>query len=1859
MIGTIADCHLSEQIYDSANSMVFRAQRESSTVPPPSHQSLIVKILKEDYPSAAELTRYRQEYEITRSLSDVDGVIDVYSLEPYQRTFAMLLEDIDGRSLKDLYLGKAIPIRRFLALSIEIAGVLGQVHFRNIIHKDINPSNVLYNPTTGHIKLIDFGISTQLSRENPTLKNPRVLEGTLAYISPEQTGRMNRSLDYRTDFYSLGVTFYELLTGKLPFPASDPLELVHCHIAHQPVPPHEIDPQIPITISRIVLKLMAKTAEDRYQSAFGLQADLERCWQSLQDHGVIQDFPLGLQDLSDRFRIPQRLYGRDGELVSLLQAFERVNHGEESGSELMLVAGYSGVGKSSLVAEIHKPITERRGYFIAGKYDQYQRDVPYSAVIDAFKDLVKQLLTESEEQLELWRDRLSESLGPNGGVVSGVIPEIELIVGEQPPVPELGPTEAQNRFNLVFQNFIRVFCNSEHPLVLFLDDLQWADSASLRLLERTMRDRQLHYFLVIGAYRDNEVGPTHPFMALLNRLDEAEVPINTIFLKPLSQLHLCQLIADTVGRSVDEVLPLAQLVRQKTEGNPFFVNEFLKSLHADGLLHYSTDTRRWEWDIEHIQAKELTDNVVDLLINRLSKLPTSTQQVLQQAACVGAQFDLNTLAIVCQRSPAEVFHDLTVGVQQGLLVALSELNPDLAIDNFRFEHDRIQQAAYATIDRESRPGFHLNIGRLLLNSMPAKTLSGRLFEVVDHLNQAINIIANPDNPNPEQRIQLAELNLRGGRKAKAATAYQAAARYLGTGLELMGEEGWTDDYDLTLALHDEAVEVAYLNQQFDRLKNLAEVVENKTQLVLHCVNVARVKILAEIAHNLHLDAIGIGLNILSRLGINLSEPAEPNIATELTTVEQLRQDIAIHTLLDRPSMHEVDKLAAMQILSELLSSGYQASIGHFILSDLKQIELSLKYGNTAESAFAYDCYGIILCGVTGDIETGYQFGCLAQEVVEKFRAKDCQSRVIFVFNAFVRHWIEPLANTIEDLHNGYQVGVETGDLEYASYSLCWEAMHSLLTGRELLPLSERMQEYNQTTAEFQQSACLLYLKIYQQTVANLLGQADDPSQFDGQHLQESEVLIDSAKNKLAMAFFYVHKCMVCYLLQDYETAKDCSDLAQACADGMIAASTVVTLNFYDSLTCLALCDIRPGSDREELLARVDRNQEKLLHWAHHAASNNRHKYDLVEAERHRVLGKLEQAGALYDRAISGAKASGFINEEALGNELAAICYLGRDRQQFGRVYLREAYFAYFQWGAAAKVQQMEDRYPQLISISAPMPSDTTRTTRRAVGRTTLHAPATTSTLHGGDQSLDLAAVLQASQAIASEIVLDKLLLSLIQILVKNAGAQRGLLLLEKQGDFAIEASWDVESGRDTILQSLPFANYLPQSLLNYVQRTQESVVLSDATQPGNFSNDPYIQTHQPRSVLCAPLLNQRRLSGILYLENNLTMGAFTSSRLEVLQLLSGQAAIAIDQARLYANLEQKVEERTQELSNTLEELQRTQEGLIQSEKMAALGQLVAGIAHEINTPMGAIRSSIQYIAGFLDKTLPELPHFFGSLTAEREQQFLQLLQKSLVPKTVLSGRERRRTRKRMASQLAEAGVEKGETIANLLLDLNIYENYEPFIPLFKAEDSESFLKMVRHWTRMRESARDIGTAGERAAKIIFALKTYARYDHREDASEAQITEGIDAVLTLYHSQIKHGVTVVRNYDDIPSIPCYFDELSQVWTNLIHNALQAMDFKGTLTVGVTQVNSYIQVQITDSGTGIPEKVQAKIFNPFFTTKPPGEGSGLGLDIVKKIVDKHGGTISFQSVPGNTTFTVQLPMAMKNSPASKTTGEFSTD
>ncbi|MEQ8468511.1 AAA family ATPase [Coleofasciculus sp. E1-EBD-02] len=1965
------------QVYESANSLVYRGIREQD------QQGVILKVLKQNYPTPSELTRYKQEYEITRNLN-IDGVVKAYDIQPYQRTLVIVLEDFGASSLKQLMNDSAgahvgATLWEFLDIAIKTTEIVGQIHSSNVIHKNINPANIVFNRETGQLKIIDFGISTQLNRENPTPKNPNVLEGTLAYISPEQTGRMNRTLDYRTDFYSLGVTFYELLTGKLPFETTDALELVHCHIAKQPVSPHELvgathESFLPTIVSDIVMKLMAKTAEERYQSGWGIKADLEECLHQLQTTGGIFSFPLGTQDISDKFQIPQKLYGREAEVETLLKAFDRVADNPQSQIEMMLVAGYSGIGKSSLVAEIHKPNTRLRGYFTEGKFDQFQRNIPYSAIVSALKGLMRQLLTESEAQLTQWREKLLAAVGSNGQVIIDVIPEVELIVGKQPPVPELGLTESQNRFNLVFSQFIRAFCTKEHPLVIFLDDLQWADSATLKLIELMMTDNETQYLVLMGAYRDNEVNPTHPLMMTLDGLKKQGAIVNSITLAPLELESISQLIADTLHSDTDEVKPLAELVREKTDGNPFFANQFLKTLHAENLITFNLQGYCWQWDLEQIEAQNITENVVELMIGKLKKLPEATQEVLRLAACIGASFDLTTSSIICEKSKEDVSSYLVTAIQSGFILPTSELDTELLIHDYKFLHDRVQQAAYALIDEAEKQAINLQIGRLLLQNTDAETLSEEIFKIVDHLNLGTELVSHQ-----AERDKIAELNLMAGKKAKAATAYQAAIKYLNTGLNLLSADSWQSKYELTLSLYEEATEAAYLNSDFDRTDKLIKLARKNAKTILDEVKFCEIEIQVYAAQDKPLEAVKTSLSILALLGIEFpQQPSELDFQKGLGEITSNLAGQQIEDLINLPQMTSSEKLSAMRIFSISHISFYCSVPELFPLIIMKQVSLSIQYGNTPESSVSYANYGLILCGIIKDIDSGYRFGQLALGLLERFNAKKLKAKVIFLVNVWINHWKKHPRKILQNFLNAYSSGLEMGDVESAALSAFLHSYTSFFIGNELSKLEQEMNLFRDSIAQMNQEFPLSMHNIYHQIVINLID-IDKKAVFsrgniDNKFLDFSE----KADNRTTLCHLFSNKLIVCYLFDRPREALQNAVETEKYIDSLISTMTESVFCFYDSLVHLSLYKDASNSDRKNILDKVIANQEKMKLWAHHAPMNNLHKFHLVEAEKARVLGQFFEAEEFYEQAIAGARENEFIQEEALAYELAAKFYLERGREKFAQTYMKEAHYAYTRWGAKAKVEDLEAKYPQLLTKSSSTKSITSTTT------TTI---ASTSGSQSGE-ALDLASVMKASQAISGEIRLDKLLTKLITILLENTGAQSGFLLLETKGELFIETEARA-NGEVTVLQAMPLEFVKPNgempllssAIINYVVRTRKSLVLDDAMHKGNFTNERYIKKYGVKSVLCVPLLNQGQLSGIVYLENNLTTGAFTPDRLEVLQLLSGQAAIAITNAKLYTEvkqserrltqyleampvgvsvhtstgqlhyanqkaqellgfrchveaeteqiaeayqvycagtqelypneqipvvrslagetvkvddlelqqldkrlplevsstpifdetgkisyaiaafqditerkqaekliaeynrtLETQVAERTQALAQALEEVKTIQDELIQKEKMAALGQLIAGIAHEINTPLGAIRSSAGNIAKFLDQTLEQLPTLFQSLSTEDSASFLALLQRSLQHQSTFSTKEERKFKRALRRELENSDIHDADIIAERLVIMGITDEIASLMPLLQRSDSFQILEIAYKLSELKRGTATINTSTDRASKVVFALKTYSRYDQAEEKIIVNLTDGIETVLTLYHNQLKQGVKVIRNYTDIPPVSCYADELNQVWTNLIHNALQAMDNRGTLTIEVTQVNQEAKISITDSGSGIPEEIKSKIFEPFFTTKPAGEGSGLGLDIVKKIIDKHSGHLTVESQLGRTTFNVFLPI-----------------
>ena len=1533
------------QIYESVNSLVYRAIRQEDGQP------VILKFLKQDSPSPQELTRYKQEYDITHSLN-IEGVINVYDLEYYQNNLVIILEDFGAISLRELVNSKDIKFKEFLPYFISIADILGHIHASNIIHKDINPSNIVINPSTGILKIIDFGISTQLSRENPTLKNPNILEGTLAYISPEQTGRMNRTLDYRTDFYSLGVTFYELLTGKLPFETMDALELVHCHIAKQPIPPHEVNLELPLVISEIVMKLMAKTAEERYKSAFGLKADLEICLRQLEENGQILSFPLATKDISDKFQIPQKLYGRSQEVETLLSAFERTSQGP---AELMLVAGYSGIGKSALVNEVHKPITEKRGYFISGKFDQFQRNIPYSAVGAAFEGLVRQILTENDEDLGKWRDKLLAVLGSNAQVIIDVIPNMELIIGTQPPVPELGAMESQNRFNLVFENFIRAFCSLENPLVIFLDDLQWADSASLKLMELMMRDNNTHYLFLIGAYRDNEVTPTHPLMMILEGLRSQNITIHQITLSPLQPDHICQLIADTLDSNIDSVKPLADLVTRKTGGNPFFVNEFLKTLYTESLLTFDCQQLSWLWNIPQIEEKGITDNVVELMIGKLKKLPFFTQKVLSLAACVGANFALNTLSVVSNKSSKELFKDLEAALQSGLILPISELDADLLIQDYQFLHDRVQQGAYALMDDEEKTAIHWQIGRMLLAHLSEDARSEKLFEIVDHLNQSRVLIIEET-----EKIELATLNLDAGIKAKDATAYGAAQEYLIAGRECLNSTSWLEYYDLTLNLHIQLANVEFLMGNFERSQDLISLILTQVKTPLEKAEVYNLLLLQYTMMAKYQDVIETGRKALKELGIDLPDSdLEAALQVELAQAQENLRDREIASLINAPEITIPEQKLAIKLLSNIDPAAYFSNQKLYAVIVVKMAKLSLKYGHIPESSKAYVTYGIVLGSRLGDYQSGYEFGRLSVALSEKFKAPDQKCSACLVFGGHINHWLKHIKYAENLLNDSYHAGMECGELRHAGYALEHQLRYLFYQGNNLDSLKERLQNYLLFNQNVKNTWATDGILGFQLAFFNLIGMTSTKLDFDNGEINDRQYLEQCLEhNSFAwLCTFNIFKGQILYLYGYLDEALTCIGEAEKWLSYVLGHFQGSEYNFHSSLIWAGIYSQSSPDQQKEYWQRLESNQKQMKIWADNSPDNFEHKYLLIAAEMARLEGNILDAMSLYDRAILSARQNNFIQNEALANELAAKFWLSQEKDEFAKIYLKKASYGYQLWGAKRKVEDLQEKYPLLLKSSSVNSLTTTR-----------QSTMVTSTGTSSPLAFDFSTVMKASLAISGEIVLEQLLTALMKILIESAGAEIGHLILETKGKLLIETSGGIDEQQITVLQSLPIDGNLPVSLINYVARTQETVVLDNATYQGDFTNEPYITSHQPKSILCVPLINQGQLVSILYFENNLAIAAFTPERIEVLKVLSAQAAISIENARLYQTLEDKVKERTLQLAEANEEIMVLNEKLKEENVRMSAELDIAKKLQEMILPKPLELESIEglEIAGFME-----------------------------------------------------------------------------------------------------------------------------------------------------------------------------------------------------------------------------------------------------------------------------------------------------
>ncbi|MCL1466971.1 AAA family ATPase [Argonema galeatum] len=1882
---------MNEIIYESSKTFVYRGQRDRTSQP------VIIKILKDEYPTIEEITRLRQEFIIPQKI-DCAGIVKPYSLENYQNSFALILEDFGGQSLKQIFEFQALEIKAFLQIAISLAEILAQLHKVSIIHKDIKPSNIIFNPETGEVKLTDFSIAIALPKEQQAVVNPHLLEGTLAYISPEQTGRMNRAIDYRSDFYSLGVTFYELLTGQLPFITNDLMELIHCHIAKKPVPPHllnEGNGKIPPVLSHIVMKLMEKNAEERYQSAAGLKFDLETCLQELETRGEIANFRLGTRDRGTQLLIPQKLYGREAEVAELLAAFDRIAvkdapmeespatedsqstiQNSKSKIELMLVSGYSGIGKTSIVNEVHKPIVAARGYFISGKFDQFKRNIPYAALIQAFSELLRHILTESNEQIAVWKVKLLDAIGTNGQIVIDVIPELELIIGSQPEVPSVGALEAQNRFNRVFLHFVGVFCQPEHPLVIFLDDLQWADSASLKLIQLLVTDDNSKYLLMIGAYRDNEVSPTHPLIQTLEKIRETETRVNDIIVKPLFLANVSQLIGDTLNVDVDakRLKQFSELVFNKTQGNPFFLTQLFKTLYSEGLIVYQVETDSWQWDIKEIQAIGITDyNVVDLVARNIRKLPETTQKVLKLAACVGNQFNLEILSIVNEESNVVTAGYLWSALQAGLILPIGENYKipqlfageelsnlqDIKVD-YRFLHDRVQQAAYSLIPEDDKKATHLKIGQLLLKNTTPEERKDNIFALVNQLNFGLDLLTKQSAKN-----DLAELNLIAGQKAKANTAYEAAVNFFNIGIELLDKNSWERQYKLTFDLYIEASEAEYLIANIEGGEILCDRALAKAESTLDRVKLYELKLKFIMAKNQIQAVLEMGLQTLELLGVTLSQSPP--------------QDFDFEKLANLPPMTDPHKLAAMQMLFSIYPAACFAESNLVLPILYTTIELSRQYGNAPASVNAYCSYGALVAWLIPDIDLAYQLGQLSLRVLDKLNAREFRCKAILTIAINIQHNKEHIRNILDNFIQAIQSGLEIGDIEWASYAVAYYCESLFYTGEYLDTVAEKQSEYLNLVLKLKIEHSIYLTKIIYQLVANLQGISFERCLMVGEVFNEEEALPYLAKLNSIIPIFYIYfaKSMLCYLFKEYDRALQYSKKAVNYA-GFIQANIIFTEhNLFYSLALLAnysQADSESAEKLQEDLNQVAANQEKMRYWAHHAPMNYQHKYDLVEAEKARVLGQSLEAMEYYDRAISGAKENKYVQHQALASELAGEFYLALGRQKIARTYLVDAYYAYGRWGAKAKVKHLEASYPELfLPLRNKKKSLSTQETSIEITRETI-----TSTSSSVSNTIDVATAIKASQAISCEVHLDKLLATLMQIVLSNTGAEKVYLLLFKTENWAIEAQF---TDGQLKLPSLPLTESqdLPISLINYVERTQETLVIDDVTTDTTFAADPYIKKQQPKSVLCTPIKNQGRMISLLYLENNLVTGAFTPGRLQILQLISAQAAISLENALLYRTLEEKVEDRTAQISQTNQLLQheiverkqievqlRQSEarylGIIEDQTELIIRFLRDGKVTFVNEAFcrffGLRREEIigyhyapvvfeedrEYVAAFVNSISKENPvaSVENRVIVKGEIRWAQWINRAIFDQSDrlleyqavgrdITDRKKAEAELETAKEAAEsANRAKSTFLANMSHELRT-----PLNAIL------GFSQLMSRATNLVKEQQDnlgiIRRSGEHLLTLINQVLDLSKIEagrmtlHENNFDLYLLLNDVENMFSLKAKEKGLQLKCDRAAD-VPQHICTDEvKLRQVLINLIGNSIKfTSQGSVSLTVKLGRKNSQsITFQVIDTGVGIAADELQNLFKPFVQTtagQQVQEGTGLGLTISRQFIRLMGGEIT---------------------------------
>jgi PAS domain S-box-containing protein len=1812
LLGTGREGDLLEVLWEDADRLFCRLSRNDTEGL--RHAFLPVAVGAER-PTLESIHRLAHEYELK------DYLDSAWALRPLEfareRGRTILFVEYSGGEPLDRLISKPMEIGSFLRLAVSLAAALSKLHGHGLIHKDLKPANVLVDSATGQVWLTGFGIASLLWREHPVLEPPEAIAGTLAYMAPEQTGRMNRSIDARSDLYSLGVTLYQMVTGMLPFAATDPMELVHCHIARQALSPAERTPGVPAAISAVIMKLLAKTPEDRYQTAAGVDADLRRCLRPSELAIGIEPFALAAHDIPSVLRFPEKLYGREQSIQALHVAFERV--ATEGNSELMLVSGYSGIGKSSVVIEFKKTLSLSNGIFVAGKCDQFKRDIPYGTLAQALQALVQMILRSAEVDLARWCESIKRAVGPNGQLIASLVPELELLIGKQPPVPGLPPQDSRNRFQMVFLGFLQVFAQPEHPLVLFLDDLQWIDGATLALVEDLVGQRATRHLLLIGAYRDNEVGSSHPLVLALDALRRMGTRVSEIVLSALDLDDLSRLVAGALHCDEQRVCPLARLVAEKTGGNPFFAIQFLSELAAESLLSFDAANAAWTWDIASIAAKGYTENIVQLMLLKLKRLPVAAQQGLKELACLGDAADFATLASVCQNSAEEIHSTFQDATNTGLVIRLESA--------YRFAHDRVQEAAYTMIPTALRPALHLRIGRHLRAVSATDQTAQRIFAVVNQLNHAVDLIFDV-----EERLALVRLNVLAGLKAKAGIAYGAARDYLAQAAALVAADAWTRDYDATLELYLSLAECEYLVGKFDSADRLFELMLGHAHS-----NLDRARI-----HSLHMKVCLVGggydeslilaLEALRLFGVTFPESDEGIQAAADAEFQAISVNLGerrIGDLLDAPPVDAPEIRAIIDLLVDAVPSAYNGRPKLFPLMAMKAVNFSLRYGNTDQSSFAYAVHALMLVGVYGDMAQAFEFSEMALRLNEKFNNTRLRGTLLHLHGDHVNFWRRHFATGVPILEQGLRACLEVGDLVYAGHLAFLSVWQAIERGDPLEEACTLAVRNAKIAGQSHNDAVQQTIQLEQQFIASLQGRTSDPLKFDAADFDEGVSLDTIAKAAFGcgIVFHQIMKQILAFLYGRHKEALDAARSAEPMLGAAMATPIEATHHFYHALTLTALYPSAPLNEQAQIASLLEDKLKRLKLWANNCPQNYHNRYALVKAEIARIEGRPAEAMDMYEDAIRSARDNGFVHNEALAFELAARFYATRGFATFAHAYSTSARDGYCRWGAHGKVQQLDETYSQLRDATSA--SHATTATAEMV------------------EHLDLATVVKVSEAVSGEIVLEKLIDTLMRTAIEHAGAERGLLIIPQGDEHWIEAEVttlgnevEVDLRRASVT-----ATDLPESVFRYALRTKESVLLSDASGLSPFSADDYIRRHQARSVLCLPILKQNRLLGMLYLENNLTPHAFTPARMAILKLLASGAAISMENARLYRDLAER-EGRIRRLvdANIIGIVICDIEGRILEANDAFLRMVGYDrtdlVSHTVSwtdmtppewrerdqqqlVPELKIAGSLQpFEKEFFRKDGSRVPVLIGVANFEDGYQGVAFVLDLTERKHAADALRALQMDLAHASRLATMGQLAASIAHEVNQPIGAARNNAHAALRFLAGDPPDLAEV-------REALECVVSDTYRAGDIISGIRDQVKKlpPHK---TAVDLNQAIAEVIAIVRGELlKHRVSVRTELaDGLSTVHGDRVQLQQVMLNLILNAIEAIssvdeEARELVISTKSSPSEGVLVGIGDSGPGVAPEDRERIFESFFTTKP--DGVGIGLSICRSIIDAHSGRL----------------------------------